>query len=206
MLCMDNPDILDDGGDFYCALGWAFSRGKGKPAKDYNNEGKVFAACAGAAIYRRDVFSKIGFFDENHFAYLEDIDIGYRAKIYGYENGFCPKAQVYHVGSGFSGSRYNEFKVKLSGRNNIYLIGKNMPILQLLINSPFLLAGFLIKILFFYKKGLGNIYIKGLLEGIKKYHTDVKNDNKIPFRFKHLKNYFKIQIELWYNMILRING
>lgn len=206
MLCMDNPDILDDGGDFYCALGWAFSRGKGKPAKDYNNEGKVFAACAGAAIYRRDVFSKIGFFDENHFAYLEDIDIGYRAKIYGYENGFCPEAQVYHIGSGFSGSRYNEFKVKLSGRNNIYLIGKNMPILQLIINSPFLLAGFLIKILFFYKKGLGNIYIKGLIEGIKKYHMNVKNNSKIPFRFRHLKNYFKIQIELWYNMILRIKG
>ena len=47
-------------------------------------------ACAGAAIYRRDVFEKIGYFDELHFAYLEDIDVGYRAKLYGYDNLYCP--------------------------------------------------------------------------------------------------------------------
>ena len=45
----------------------------------------MFSACAGAAIYRRSVFSEIGAFDPAHFAYLEDIDLGYRAMIYGYE-------------------------------------------------------------------------------------------------------------------------
>ena len=45
---------------------------------------KTFAACGGAAIYRRKVFDEIGLFDERHFAYLEDIDIGYRARLYGY--------------------------------------------------------------------------------------------------------------------------
>ena len=58
------------------------------------------------AIYRRSVFDEIGYFDENHFAYLEDIDIGYRARIYGYYNMYCPTALVYHVGSGTSGSKY----------------------------------------------------------------------------------------------------
>lgn len=206
MLCMDKPDTIDDAGDFYCALGWAYARGKGKPEKNYEKTGEIFAACAGAAIYRKKVFDEIGFFDENHFAYLEDIDMGYRAKIYGYKNGFCPEAKVYHVGSGFSGSRYNEFKVRLSGRNNIYLIGKNMPFLQILINSPFLFTGFVIKILFFYKKGLGKVYISGLLEGVKKFHTEIKKNKKVPFYLKHFRNYIKIQIELWYNMILKITG
>ena len=46
---------------------------------------------------RRDVFEKIGYFDERHFAYLEDIDVGYRARIYGYVNLYEPSAEVIHV-------------------------------------------------------------------------------------------------------------
>jgi GT2 family glycosyltransferase len=76
---------IDDAGNLYSALGWAFARGKGKPSYKYDNASEVFAACAGAAIYKREVFEQIGYFDEKHFAYLEDIDIGYRAKIYGYK-------------------------------------------------------------------------------------------------------------------------
>ena len=55
---------------------------------------------------------ELGLLDEKHFAYLEDIDLGYRARIEGYENRYEPKAVVYHVGSGTTGSRYNEFKVR----------------------------------------------------------------------------------------------
>lgn len=155
MLSMKEPEIIDDAGDFYCALGWAFARGKGMDSGRYTEPSKIFAACGGAAIYRRDVFAKIGYFDENHFAYLEDIDIGYRARIFGYQNGYCPEAIVYHAGSGASGSRYNAFKVDLSSRNSIYLIYKNMPLLQLILNLPFLLLGFLVKTLFFIKRDLG---------------------------------------------------
>ncbi len=104
----------------YSVLGWAFQRGVGRPEGLYKKSCRVFTACAGAAIYRREVFETIGYFDEMHFAYLEDIDVGYRAKLYGYDNVFCPEAVVYHVGSGTSGSKYNSFKVKLAARNNVY--------------------------------------------------------------------------------------
>ncbi|MBD5544037.1 MAG: glycosyltransferase family 2 protein [Lachnospiraceae bacterium] len=202
MLSMKEPDRIDDAGDFYCALGWAFARGKGKKAKYYQKAGEVFAACAGAAIYRKEILEEIGYFDENHFAYLEDVDIGYRARIYGYKNGFCPKAVVYHAGSGFSGSRYNEFKVTLSSRNNMYVIGKNMPFFQILFNFPFLMAGILIKWVFFSKKSMGKLYIQGIMKGIYGYLTKVRKEKKVPFQRKHLKNYCSIQIELWKNLFI----
>ena len=145
---------MDDAGDYYCALGWAFGRGKGGLVENYDEPAEIFASCAGAAIYRKKMFETLGYFDEHHFAYLEDIDVGYRAKINGYRNVYAPKAVVYHVGSGFSGSAHNAFKVKLSSRNNVYLAYKNMPFLQILLNSPFLLLGHLVKWLFFVKKGL----------------------------------------------------
>ena len=139
---------IDSAGTFYNAFGWAYARGKDRPADQYRKRGPVFSACAGAAMYRREIFEEIGLFDEEHFAYLEDVDVGYRARIAGYRNVYEPMARIIHVGSAASGSRHNEFKVRLSARNNLYLIYKNMPVLQILLNLPFLLAGFLVKYLF----------------------------------------------------------
>ena len=207
MLQMHNPELLDGAGDLYCALGWAFALGKGKTAKDYyKKHAKIFSSCGGAAIYRMGILREIGFFDENHFAYLEDVDLGWRARIAGYCSYYEPSAVVYHAGSGFSGSRYNEFKINLSSRNSVYLILKNMPLLQLIINIPFLLLGFLTKIAFFTKKGHGKTYCKGLLNGVKLYFSPEGRPHKVPFKIKNLKNYIIIELELLWNMIRRITG
>lgn len=206
MLSMKQPEMIDDAGDFYCALGWAYARGKGKKAASYSYFGDVFAPCAGAAIYRRDVFDKIGYFDEAHFAYLEDIDVAYRAKLYGYRNGYCPDAIVYHAGSASSGSRYNAFKVSLSSRNSVYLIGKNMPFLQIVLNLPFLVLGYLIKILFFIKKGYGGTYLAGLWKGVSLCFSRAGRKKHVPFSLRRLPRYVRIQLELWYNVLRRFMG
>lgn len=201
MLTMQDENVIDDAGDRYCVLGWAYARGKGQPAHKYEKRAEVFAACGGASLYRREVFEKIGLFDENHFAYLEDMDIGYRARIYGYRNIYEPKAKVVHAGSATSGSRYNEFKTRLSSANNAYLIGKNMPFLQLLINLPFLVLGFMVKALFFCKKKMGMLYIRGYLEGIKRCFSEAGKGHKVPFQWSHLVNYCRIQILLYIDTI-----
>ena len=202
MVQYHDRDRLDDVGNYYCALGWSFARGRGKDIHAYETEDKIFSACAGAAIYRKKIIEKIGYFDEEHFAYLEDTDIGYRARIYGYENWYAPKAIVYHVGSGTSGSRYNQFRTRYSSRNNIYLIYKNMPLLQIILNLPFLAVGFLIKFLFFAIKGMGKEYAAGIKNG---FSISMKNQ-KVPFQIKHLPNYCKIQLELWINIIRRFRA
>ncbi|MGL5260226.1 MAG: glycosyltransferase family 2 protein [Lachnospiraceae bacterium] len=204
MIDLYQKEQLDGTGDFYTALGWAFARGKGKSSKRYEKEGKIFSACAGAALYRTSIFEHIGIFDENHFAYLEDCDIGYRAQIYGYQNYYAPKAIVYHAGSGVSGSRYNTFKIELSSKNSIYLIYKNMPLLQIVINFPFLLLGFLIKYMFFLKKGYGTVYLKGILEGIKLSNSKNGKRKKVKVTLKNLQNYIKIELQLFVNIIKRV--
>lgn len=199
MIQFHDRDKMDDGGNYYCALGWAFAGGKGKAAENYNKEKKIFSSCAGAAIYRKKIFEKIGYFDDEHFAYLEDLDVGYRARIYGYENWYIPGAVVYHVGSGTSGSRYNQFKIRYSSRNNIYMIYKNMPLLQIILNLPFLLVGFGMKILFFCLKGYGREYLAGIKNG---FQLSTKG-RKVPLALKHFPAYCKIQWELWVNIFRR---
>jgi GT2 family glycosyltransferase len=86
LLQMSDPSRIDDAGDFLSIFGWAMARGKGLGSALYTKEEKVFACCAAAAIYRRSMLDGIGWFDERHFAYLEDMDIGYRALRHGFEN------------------------------------------------------------------------------------------------------------------------
>ena len=192
MVQMYHKELMDDAGDMYSVLGWAYQRGVGRSSKGYNREREVFSACAGAAIYRRAVFEQIGYFDEMHFAYLEDIDVCYRAKIFGWHNRYCPTAVVYHVGSGTSGSKYNAFKVRLAARNNVYLNYKNMPLFQLLVNFLPITMGIIVKYGFFRKLGFGKEYLDGVKEGIKTR----KKCAKVAYFPEHMSNYLAIQWEL----------
>ena len=116
-------------------------------------------------------------FDEMHFAYLEDMDLSFRARLKGYIIGFEPLAKVYHLGSATSGSKYNSFKVRLAARNNIYLIYKNMTNLQIAFNILPLALGTFIKMGFFLKKGFIKDYVSGLIEGFK----NLKECDRVDF-------------------------
>ena len=176
MLDFKQRELLDNAGDLYTLPGWAVARGKGRPAADYGKQTDVFSCCGGAVIYRMSVLKQIGVMDEKHFAYLE--------------------AKVYHVGSATTGSRYNEKKVFLAARNSMFVIYKNMPLLQFLINLPFLFAGVLVKWLFFCKKGFGRRYLEGIAEGIGQCRTC----RKVRFKVGNLRNYVKIEWELITNI------
>ena len=191
MIRYDNRELIDDAGDEYTIFGWGKKRGDGASIAQYSNDEEIFSSCAGAAIYRASAFDEIGLFDEDFFAYLEDMDISYRARLHGYKNYYASKALVYHIGSATSGSRHNAFKVKLASRNNIFLIYKNMPFIQFLLNSLFILSGILIKYIYFITKGLGKDYISGVFEGIR----DIKRVGKIRLK-NNIKNYICIEIYL----------
>ncbi len=202
MLGYYDRSVIDDAGDIYSVFGWAAQRGVGTKATGYNKSVNVFSSCAGAAIYRKKAFETVGYFDLLHFAYLEDVDLGYRARIHGYRNVYCPTAIVYHIGSATSGGTvYNDFKVKLSSRNNVYLNYKNMPLLQLIINFPTLAIGTFIKYLYFKKFGYGKPYV----EGIKEAFATLDKCNKVKFKLKNTLNYVIIEFELILNAIRYFN-
>ncbi|MEE3419716.1 MAG: glycosyltransferase family 2 protein [Lachnospiraceae bacterium] len=204
MISMRDPGKMDDGGDLYCSFGWAFARGKGRSSHLFRKPAEIFSACAGAAIYRMSILREIGLFDENHFAYLEDTDIGWRARIHGYENLYIPSSRVLHVGSAASGSVYNLFKVKNTSRNSIYLISKNMPPFQIFLNFPFLFFGFAVKAVFFTRKGFGREYLHGILDGFRLSRRGKAEGRHVPYDPVNFPNYVKLQVEMWINMFRRL--
>ena len=197
MLQYDNKELIDDVGDEYNLLGWTKKTGENHRSDEYVEVREIFSSCAGAALYRKSMLEELGMFDDNFFAYMEDVDLAIRSKINGYCNLLCPQAVVYHVGSATSGSRYNEFKVRLAARNNIWVVYKNIPIPLKIINFIFLFLGFFIKYLFFLRKGFGGIYLSGIKEGLstrcKIKKTEFKSENTI--------NYLKMEYRLIINTI-----
>lgn len=87
---------------------------------------EVFGPSAAAALYRRSMLDQIGLFDEDLFAYYEDVDLAWRAQWAGWRCLYVPKAQVRHVHSATSG-RGSPFKSRLLGRNKWWVIAKNYP-------------------------------------------------------------------------------
>ena len=87
----------------------------------------VFGPCAGAALYRRAMLDEIGLFDEDFFAYMEDVDLAWRAQWAGWGCVYVPQAVVYHVHSA-TGREGSHFKNRLLGRNKIWLLCKDYPL------------------------------------------------------------------------------
>lgn len=192
MLCVQDHSLVDDAGDGISLFGWAYQRGRERPASLYEKPADIFSSCGGAAVYRRSLLKETGLFDETHFAYLEDIDLSWRARLLGYFNRYEPGAEVIHFGSATSGSRYNAFKVRLAARNHIWLMYKNQPAWQLLLNAPWLLAGLLIKAVFFSKRGFGAEWLSGTLEGLR----TVDQEKQVDFAAVPLHRFLAVEWEM----------
>ena len=70
------------------------------------------------------MLEQVGLFDEDFFAYLEDVDLAWRARLAGWQCLYAPAARVYHAHSA-TGGEGSPFKSRLLARNKIWLIAKN---------------------------------------------------------------------------------
>ncbi len=126
-----DPGIIDSAGVVTDVLGIAWDRHNAEPVGS-DAAGEVFGACAGAALYRKALLDETGGFDPAFFAYLEDVDLAWRARWLGWTARYVPEARVLHAHSA-TGTEESAFKTFHLGRNKIWTIAKNHPAHALLI-------------------------------------------------------------------------
>ncbi len=119
----NDPSILDSTGITTDVLGIAWNRHSTDPV-GLESEGEVFGACAAAALYRKHLLETLGGFDSTYFAYLEDVDLAWRARWMGWKARYVPSARVTHTHSATAGID-SDFKTFHLGRNKIWTIVKN---------------------------------------------------------------------------------
>jgi GT2 family glycosyltransferase len=118
---------LDSTGDIYTTWGLPYPRGRGEPVNEaYDKDTKVFGASGGASLYRASMLLQIGLFDEDFFAYYEDIDISFRAQLAGWKVLYNPRAIAYHQ-IGATSSKKKGFTTYQTLKNYPWVITKNVP-------------------------------------------------------------------------------
>ncbi|HWR41102.1 MAG TPA: glycosyltransferase family 2 protein [Patescibacteria group bacterium] len=116
-------------------------------------------ACGGNLLIRRDVFLEIGGFDEDYFAYAEDVDLGWRLWLCGYPVFLSPTAFTFH--RRHSGSAFLDHSDRLyyNARNMLYTMYKNYSEENL---NRFMSVGLLIKM----QLGCNNVWKNGGAGGL----------------------------------------
>lgn len=106
------------------AIAWDLYGGFPSSAVDRRHE--IFGPCAGAALYRRELLEDVGLFAERFFAYLEDVDLAWRARLRGWRCLLEPRAVVHHAHSGTLGEG-SVLKRYLLARNKVWTIARCAP-------------------------------------------------------------------------------
>jgi len=132
---LHSADTLDGVGDAYLVFGIPWRGGFGRPASELPGMGWCFSACGAAAMYDLALFRELGGFDERFFCYCEDVDLGFRLQLAGYDCLFVNTAVVHHAGSGITG-RASAFSTYHGTRNRIWTYFKNMPTILLMVTLP----------------------------------------------------------------------
>jgi len=122
-----NRQHLDSTGEEYSVWGLPYPRGRGEPVSDkYDDRVQIFAASGGASLYRISMLEQIGLFDEDFFAYYEDVDLSFRAQLAGWKVRYVPEAVAYHQ-IGATSSKIKGFTTYQAMKNLPWVLWKNAP-------------------------------------------------------------------------------
>lgn len=184
------PQLLDGEGDIYHVSGLAWRQNYNLPVYELETPGEVFSACGAAALYPRKEFMEAGGFDEDYFAYLEDVDLGFRLRLRGLKCILVPRAVVHHVGSASSG-KMSDFVIYHGHRNMIWTFCKDMPDGLFWLYLPLHIAMNLFFVLSFVFQGRGGVILRAKLDalrglpGIFRRRKGVQRQRQIPIPALH---------------------
>jgi len=128
-------------GGFIDILGYPFCRGRllnsvEKDMGQYEDAMDIFWASGACMFLRASAYERAGGLDGDFFAHMEEIDLCWRLRKLGFGIRVVPASTVYHVGGGTLPNN-NPHKLYLNYRNNLYLLFKNLRVIQIV---PLLIA------------------------------------------------------------------
>jgi hypothetical protein len=119
--------LMQCAGARFTDSGAAFEIGWGQvDAGQFDQPAPVGSIPGAAMLLKREVFADLGGFDPDYFAYLEDVDLCWRAWLRGYETLYVPEAVAWHHYASTGGGRASAFRIRLMQRNRYATMFKNL--------------------------------------------------------------------------------
>ncbi len=178
-LTTSNHNVLMSSGNMIQIFGFGYSRGKGQTDTKQFEKHEVIGFASGTCLFTHmDVIKKIGMFDSFLFAYLDDLDLGWRALLLGIKSHYIPESIVYHPPEGFS-FKWTNYKFYLLERNRLYCLFTHYSHSTLFRMFPELVLIEISIMLFYLKKRMFWQKIKGYIHIIKNSSEIKKKYNEI---------------------------
>ncbi|MCC7358722.1 MAG: glycosyltransferase [Anaerolineales bacterium] len=118
---------LQSAGGKFTTAGTAFEMGWGAPdTGQFDTPGPVGVIPGAAMLIRREAWAALGGFDPDYGAYLEDVDLCWRAWLAGYEVHYRPEAVARHHYGATAGGRLSPYRVRAMQRNRLANMVKNL--------------------------------------------------------------------------------
>lgn len=173
----DNFEYAGASGGYIDNLGYPYCRGRifsdlEKDVNQYDDIKEVFWASGACLFIRAESFKDINGFDNDFFAHQEEIDLCWRLKNNGFKVMVNPKSTVFHVGGGTLKSA-SPFKTYLNFRNNLFMLFKNLPFLELLVTLLLRLPLDGIAALTFIKKEKGILHVLSVLRAHLVFYVSI---------------------------------
>ena len=183
MLSMGDGKVIDSAGIAIDRLGyaWGIAGGLLDTPAHYPGAAQLFGPSGGAGLYRRRMLEDIGLFDERFFAYLEDVDLAWRAQWAGWQCRFAPDAVAFHLHSATS-TQVPGMKSRLLARNRIWMIAKNYPAGFLIAYLPLLLLFEVGALLYLGWQGRFSSSMRGRLEALTQLPSVLAKRSQTPHR------------------------
>lgn len=189
MLFLKNPELINSTGICISRSGACRDRGMFESDQgQYESVEEVFGPCAGAAIYRKAMLDKIGLFDEDFVAYMEDVDLAFRGRLAGWKCLYIPNAVVYHVHGGTAGY-VTDYTIYYGNRNIVWNCFKNYPNKLLITSLPWIICRNLAVIPYYVLKGHGNTIIRSKIDAIKGLLKIISKRSKYSVNEKEIEKF-----------------
>lgn len=136
LVLMDEPGVINTCGNDLSLAGLTTCRHAGAAAGSVDEDEEVTAVSGAAFAVRRELFERLGGFDERFWMYLEDTDLTWRARLAGYRAMCAARSVAAHQYS----LTLPPQKTELLERNRYLMLAKNSSAWSLLVLWPFFLA------------------------------------------------------------------
>ena len=119
--------VVQSAGASFTDAGTAFEIGWGELDRGQYEQARAVGAIPGAALLiRHAAWQALGGFDPSYHAYLEDVDLCWRAWLRGDEVAYVPAAVAYHAYGASGGGRLSPYRIRLMQRNRLANMVKNL--------------------------------------------------------------------------------
>ena len=186
IMSASQPGLIEEAGDEYTSVGIPYKAGLYGYADAIESPRICFAACGASAFFRREALEQVGFLYESLQAYYEDVELGFRLNLAGWDCIYEGLSVCHHLGSASYG--YGSFRQKFNAARNAEIVFYTcMPTWLLIRHLPGHILAMTMQTVFHAARGSAGAYIRGKLAAIGAART-IRRRRKQVQRSRQITN------------------